>query len=82
MIKFISNWSGECAIPKPFILDSASLCILKPNCFLLKDCSCGEKVYFFSYLGSIQPMKYIYIYNNKKERKRKQERIRKNPYKL
>ena len=23
---------------------------------------CGEKLYFFSYLESIQPMKYIYIY--------------------
>ena len=51
---------------------------------LVKSITCGEKLYFFSYVGSIQPMKYIY--NNEKERKRKKkeekESIRKNPYKL
>ena len=48
---------------------------------------CGEKLYFFSYLESIQPMKYIYIYiyiyitTERKEKGRK-ERIKENPYKL
>ena len=32
--------------------------------------SCGEKLYFFSYMGSIQPMKYIYNTTKKKEEKK------------